>query len=59
CLKCECVYLNHFTTRSQAQNEIFRYIEAFYNLVRPHSAIAWMAPNDFESLISMSSKGTA
>jgi hypothetical protein len=58
CLKCECIYLNHFVTRSQAQNEIFRYIEAFYNLVSLHSAIAWMAPNDFEYLISMSSNDT-
>jgi transposase InsO family protein len=50
CLKCECVHLNYFATRSHAQNEIFRYIEAFYNLVRPHSGIGWMAPNDFEAL---------
>jgi transposase InsO family protein len=53
------VYLNYFTTRSQAQNEIFRYIETFYNLVRPHSAIVWIFSNDFESLTSMTSKDTA
>ena len=39
CLKCECVHLNHFTTRSQAKNEIFRYIEAFYNLLESHKLI--------------------
>jgi transposase InsO family protein len=49
CLKCECVHLEHFRTRSHAKLEIFRYIEAFYNAVRPHSAIGWAAPSDFEA----------
>jgi len=49
CLKCECVHLNHFLSRSSAQNEIFRYIEGFYNSIRPHSGIGWLAPNAFES----------
>lgn len=48
CLKCECVYLRHFLTRDSAKSEIFHYIEAFYNRVRPHSGIGWIAPNDFE-----------
>jgi transposase InsO family protein len=50
CLKCECVYLQYFATRNAAEAEIFRYIEAFYNTVRPHSGIGWLAPNIFESL---------
>ena len=49
CLKCECVYLNHFLTRNVAKTVIFRYIEAFYNPVRPHSGIGWMAPNVYEA----------
>ena len=49
CLKCECVHLNHFLSRSSAQNEIFRYIEGFYNSIRPHSGIGWLAPMAFES----------
>ena len=48
CLKCECVHLNHFLSRSSAQNEIFRYIEGFYNYCRPHSGIGWLAPKAFE-----------
>ena len=48
CLKCECVYLNHFNTRSAAKLAVFSYIEVFYNRVRPHSGIGWANPVDFE-----------
>ena len=48
CLKCESVHLQRFHTRRQAMTEIFRYIETFYNTVRPHSAIGWLAPQVFE-----------
>ena len=48
CLKCECVYLQYFPTRNAAKTEIFRYIETFYNPVRPHSSIGWLAPNVYE-----------
>ena len=51
CLKCECVYLRYFATRNAAKAEIFRYIEAFYNSVRPHSGIGWLAPNAFEAVL--------
>ena len=47
CLKCELVHLTRFTTRRQAENAIFQYIECFYNPVRPHSALGWIAPNVF------------
>lgn len=50
CLKCECVYLEHFSTRDAAKAAIFRYIEVFYNAVRPHSGIGWLSPNAFEAL---------
>lgn len=49
CLKCECVYLEHFPTRDAAKTLVFRYIETFYNAVRPHSGIGWLAPNTFEA----------
>jgi transposase InsO family protein len=51
CLKCECVHLQHFPTRDVAKTAIFSYIEAFYNPVRPHSGIAWLAPNAYERLL--------
>jgi len=50
CLKCECVYLQYFDTRRVAEAAVFRYIEAFYNSVRPHSGIGWIAPNAYEAL---------
>jgi len=50
CLKCECVYLQHFFTRSAAKSAIFHYIEVYYNKIRPHSGIGWLTPHTFESL---------
>ncbi len=54
CLKCECLHLSQFHTRSAAKSAVFRYIEAFYNSVRPHSGIGWLAPNVFENRFSQS-----
>ncbi len=48
CLKCECLHLSHFPSRQAAKLAVFRYIEAFYNAVRPHSGIGWLAPIAFE-----------
>lgn len=47
CLKCELIYLQHYSTRAAAQADIFAYIEAFYNTVRPHAALGWRAPITF------------
>ena len=47
CLKCELVYLTSYATRRQAQNSIFRYIEGFYNPVRPNSSICWLSPMEY------------
>ena len=52
CLKCECIYLQYFSTRSSAKLAIFNYIEIFYNRVRPHSGIGWISPSKFESITS-------
>ena len=52
CLKCECVHLNHFATRNAAKLAIFSYIETFYNRVRPHSGIGWVAPMTFERMLT-------
>lgn len=51
CLKCECIYPQYFPTRNAAKSAVFRYIEAFYNNVRPHSAIGWLAPRTYECLL--------
>jgi len=49
-LKIECVYRGRFTTRHQAQREVFDYIEGFYNRQRRHSALGYLAPAEFETL---------
>ena len=49
-LKLELVYRRTFATRSQARNEIFDYIETFYNRQRIHSALNFYSPVDFELL---------
>ena len=52
CLKCECVHLSHFATRNEAKIAVFHYVEAFYNRIRPHSGIGWLAPNTFERMLT-------
>lgn len=47
CLKAELIHLRRFVSRAQAQDDIFEYIEAFYNHLRPHSALGWLAPERF------------
>ena len=49
CLKCELIHLKHYPTRASAQADIFAYIEAFYNIIRPHSALGWLSPTQFEA----------
>ena len=51
CLKCECVYLHHFATRDSAKLAVFSYIEIFYNRIRPHSGIGWLAPSVYERVM--------
>ena len=49
CLKCELIHLNHYPTRASAQDDVFAYLETFYNSVRPHSALDWLSPSQFEA----------
>jgi transposase InsO family protein len=48
-LKTELVYREHYTTRAQAQQSIFEYIEVFYNRQRLHSALGYRSPAAFEA----------
>ena len=48
CLKCELVHLRGYDSHRTAQTDIFAYIEAFYNTLRPHSAIDRLSPCAFE-----------
>lgn len=47
CLKAELLHLRRFASRVQTQDDIFEYIEAFYNHLRPHSALGWLVPERF------------
>ena len=48
CLKSEFTFFQDFKTRREAELAIFRYIEAYYNKIRPHSSINWLSPINFE-----------
>ena len=49
CLKCELIHRKQYPTRASAQPDVFAYLEAFNNTVRPHSALGWLSPVQFES----------
>ena len=47
-LKTQLIYNNHYESRQQAKEDIFEYIEIFYNTKRMHSYLGYMTPNEFE-----------
>ena len=48
-LKIELIYPHgKYKTRAEGRNDIFEYIEAFYNRVRLHSSIGYMSPREFK-----------
>jgi putative transposase len=47
-LKKELVHDEDYATREQAKASIFEYIEAFYNRVRRHSSLGYVAPDEYE-----------
>jgi len=49
-LKTELVYRQKYKTREEARRAIFDWIETWYNSNRLHSAIEYMAPNEYEKL---------
>ena len=48
-LKTELIYTERYTTRENAKQSIFQYIEVYYNRVRRHSTIGSIAPEEFEN----------
>lgn len=48
-LKRELVYQTRFQTREQARQEIYWYIEFWYNRKRIHSGLGYLSPDRFES----------
>ena len=49
-LKKEFIYRNYFVTREEAKQQIFEYIEIFYNRYRRHSKLNYLSPVQFENL---------
>jgi putative transposase len=49
-LKKEFVYCTKFRTKAQAHQEMFEYIELFYNRKRIHGSIGYLSPNQFEAM---------
>lgn len=47
-LKVECIHLSSFATRSTATDRVRWYIELFYNRVRPHASLGYLAPCQVE-----------
>jgi putative transposase len=47
-LKKELVHHEDYATRDEARASLFEYIEAFYNRVRRHSSLGYVAPAEYE-----------
>jgi putative transposase len=47
-LKCEQVHHQRYQTRAEARNDIFSYIETFYNRKRRHSSLGYVSPEEYE-----------
>jgi len=47
-LKTELVYGRDYQTREEAKQELFRYIELFYNRQRRHAALGYVSPVEHE-----------
>ena len=48
-LKNELVFQRSFTTRQQAKEAIFQWIEVWYNRKRRHSSLGYISPEAFEA----------
>ena len=46
-LKTELIYQKRYKTRQEAKQDIFEYIEVFYNRKRLHSALGYRTPIEF------------
>jgi len=47
-LKKELVHGEDYATRAEAKGSVFEYIETFYNRVRRHSSLGYVAPAEYE-----------
>ena len=47
-LKVEAIHGERFATRAEAKEQVFDYIEVYYNRYRLHSTIGYLSPEAFE-----------
>ena len=52
-LKKELVHHRHYATREEAKQDIFEYIEVFYNRQRRHSTLGYRSPAEFEAMMKV------
>ena len=50
-IKTELIKRRTFKTRDQARFEVFRYIGGFYNPHRRHSALGYLSPAEYETML--------
>lgn len=48
--KVEAIHGEKFRTRQEAKNQVFEYIEVYYNQNRLHSTLGYLSPNQFEKM---------
>jgi transposase InsO family protein len=48
-LKVELVYRTSFRTREEAELELFRYVDGWYNPHRIQKALGWRSPDEYEA----------
>jgi len=48
-LEIELVYRRSWRTRDEAANELFRYIDGFYNTERIQKDLGWLSPDEYEA----------
>ena len=49
-LKKELVHHRRYRTREEAKQDIFEWIEVFYNRQRRHSTLGYRSPAEFETI---------
>jgi transposase InsO family protein len=52
-LKCELIHDRRYRTRAEARQDIFEYIEVFYNRKRRHSSLGYLSPVSYEELCQL------
>jgi transposase InsO family protein len=52
-LKQELIYHRQYQTRKEAKQDIFEYIQVWYNRNRRYSALGYLSPEQFENQVQL------